>query len=515
MSASEYVRISFTNQGVRDGIRITSDSQTHTSKDFEALARIVEASSLRQIEALRNEALTSAVDIALDLGGNPTSHGYSWQEFPAGRRFTTPEVLKICIPENSSSRPFPFQAEGISWLVQHPRALLADDMGLGKTFQAAAAAVQLIREAKVSRVLIICPRTLLANWASELVKFFPALTFNVLLPKGRDARGVWKERAGETNVILTSYEQLRTHHQVMTKHSDLVIADEAHKLRNSSSALFKAFCNVARDRAWLLSGTPVERDAEDLATLMTILEPSRFSVSDSHMPLPRLRSRSATLILRRSKGEVLDQLPDVVYRDEWLALVDDQLRRYREAEKIGAREVLKRFNELKTVTDFDPTAQGGVKIDRALEILKAISSTEEKSIVFSFWKGPLEIAARRAAVDLRLDVQRVTGDMSLPERESAVQEFRRRGQVLFLSGHIGSEGLNLIEANHALFLNLWWNPSKNRQAEDRIRRIGQTRTTFIYRFFATGTIDEQLYELLKSKALTEEELVQRLEQLWS
>jgi SNF2 family DNA or RNA helicase len=154
------------------------------------------------------------------------------------------------------------------------------------------------------------------------------------------------------------------------------------------------------------------------------------------------------------------------------------------------------------------------KIDRIIDLVRQITSLNERCVIFSFWKAPL-LRLAEVMNENNLPLQLLTADMTLPERQQAVEKFRNGSGSLLASGRIASEGLTLIEANHAIFLNRWWNPSANSQAEDRIRRIGQTRKTEVYTFTMSNSVESVIDRILQDKESTINTLIELLNESFS
>ena len=424
-----------------------------------------------------------------------------------GKNFNIEDLISSYLGTHAQLPLLPFQVYGVDWLGSKDRAMLADDMGLGKTFQALAGISRLILEGEITRILIICPRSLVFTWYAEIKKWTPYLSATAVIPSGNAAESVWKSRTGKSQIIITSYEQLRTNSNFMSEQAQLVVCDEAHKLRNRSSNLSQSFRNLSPQKVWFLTGTPVERDSEDFATLFSLLLPKIFTPSDHKLGIDILKSRAKPYLLRRRKSEVLTELPPMLERQEFLELSPQQLRSYRAMLSDSETTTLVKFGKLRHICDLDPVTGTSTKLDRIQELLEEISNLGEKAVVFSYWRKPLlalsEILEKKSPGSTQL----LTSEMDLVQRDSAIRNFKNKNLTLLASAKIASEGLTLVEANHAIFINRWWNPSSNEQARDRIRRLGQERTTYMYSFTTIDTIEEKIDEILERKEVTNEDLV--------
>jgi SNF2 family DNA or RNA helicase len=415
---------------------------------------------------------------------------------------------------------FPYQRAGALWLHDHNRAILADDMGLGKTLQAITALRKLITNGELAQALVLCPASLIGTWEDELTKWAPELGRLRVTPPASDRTRVWDLLRDRVHVLVANYEQVRNPpSSLRSRLVGLVIADEAHRIRNLSAAVTRGVMTLKSVRFWALTGTPIERDARDLATLLSVVEPKRFTPSDHALGPATLRAQARPYVLRRRKVEVLTDLPPVIDVKEPLDLTAEQRSAYRLAaakaiaESPTGGQFLALINELRSICDLDPSSGRSCKIDRIGEILTDIRAAGEKAVVFSYLLEPLTILAHK--LDARgVQHVRIDGTMEPDQRQAAVALFRQNPEltVLLASSRVGGEGLTLTEANHVVFLNEWWNPSSNDQARDRIVRIGQHRVVSVHRFMCRATIEETLDQILRRKASTFTDIIERLAQ---
>ena len=393
-------------------------------------------------------------------------------------------------------------------------------MGLGKTVQVIAAMRILFNRACVRTAVVMCPKSLIGTWERECARWAPELGLAVLVPPALIREEAWNALAGRRHVLLTNYEQFRRLPEVLQRTPpDLVIADEAHRLRNYGAQVTYGCFQLRPKRFWALTGTPLERDAEDLATLLSLVAPKSFAPGDGKaLHRTSLTARARPYVLRRRKADVLDDLPDVLDTTETLELTPAQARAQRAAmERHRLQDTpgdtLALLTRLLGLCDIDPVSKESSKLDRILYLLAGVREQGEKAVVFSHRLEPLEELNRRITAYWGTEaVELLVGDMDREARERTVLRFRtdERCRALLASSRVGSEGLTLVEANHVFLANQWWNPSANAQARDRVVRIGQRRKVRVYRFCCTGTIEEGLERILKSKRELVENVMERL-----
>ena len=428
-------------------------------------------------------------------------------------------VLPLLLPLRVVDDLYLFQRSGVAWLMTHRRAILADDMGLGKTIQVIGALRRLVRWGRVMKALVVAPRTLLQTWHSELDVWAPELLVERFNADSTFFQRCSKGPAVQAHVLLASYEQLRSpSNELMSHPPDVIVADEAHRLRKSESLAHQGLRRVHSDRIWALTGTPVERYAEDLSSLLSLLVPSHFAVDDHRLGIEVLRARALPYILRRTKLTVLPELPTVSERHEKVELLPTQRATYlsaiRSDTSLTNENFLALFNRLLSLCDFDEVSGESSKLDRAMQIIDSVRLRGEKSVVFSHKLRPLkELASRLRAAYGEVGVM-LTGEMDLTQRRGAVRRFKAQADcdVLLASMKVSSEGLTLTEANNVIFLNRWWNPSTNSQAIDRVVRIGQHKPVTVYYLTCIDTVEDRLEPLLMRKKLTFAELIDVLQQ---
>jgi SNF2 family DNA or RNA helicase len=405
-------------------------------------------------------------------------------------------------------QPFPFQLDGVAYLYPRNEAVLADEMGLGKTMQAIVALRLLAHEGRVRRALIVCPKPLVTNWRRELADWAPELPVTVV--EGSQARRQWLWRHATDGVLVANYEMLvrdRQHAAAAAVPFDLMVIDEAQRIKNGGATTHDVVCNVPRIRSWALTGTPIENSAEDLVGIFQFVSPGRLR---PQMKPAAIRRAVADHVLRRTKDDVLAQLPAKTVCDVEVALTPEQWNAYQRAEDDGVvrlndlgaeltiQHVFELVLRLKQICNFDPASGASAKLDRLEADLEECAASGRKAIVFSQWVRTIEQIRPRLA---RFGACEFHGRIPASRRDAVLQQFRDdpAASVLLMSYGAGSVGLNLQFAGYVFLFDRWWNPAVEDQAINRAHRIGAAGPVTVTRFLASGTIEERINRVLEEK----------------
>ena len=321
---------------------------------------LLERDGLARNDLLKGSTATFTIEVhrAHALGQEPKPS--SLKDYVLARATAGDFVIPFFVKPSSSLPLFPYQHEGATWLYKKERGILADDMGLGKTLQAIAAVRRLLADLHIKSVLVVCPRSLLSNWENELAKWAPEIRVVRMVPAPAIATKAWQTVNGYAHILLTSYEQIRKPAPVLLEQGvDLVIADEAHRIRNAKSLSAIGIRNVRAKRFWALTGTPIERDTYDLSTIMSIISPLTASPSDATLSPAFVRSIARPFVLRRLKSQVLAELPSVFDHREVIDLRPKQARAYnltleRFSKRMDDSQALALLTSLRQICDYDP-----------------------------------------------------------------------------------------------------------------------------------------------------------------
>ncbi|MEV0649519.1 DEAD/DEAH box helicase [Phytomonospora sp. NPDC050363] len=431
--------------------------------------------------------------------------------------------------------PRPYQRHGIAWLgavAEHGAGgLLADDMGLGKTLQT----IALLAARVTSRPhLVVCPTSVVGNWARELARFAPKLP--VIRHHGSG-------RAGEPgafaagSVVITSYSLLLRDVGLLSAVDwETVVLDEAQQIKNHTAQTARAARRIPARTRIALTGTPVENRLTELWSIMDFANPGllgphprfakRFAepIELRHDPgaTTRLRELISPYLLRRLKSEVATDLPDKLEWTVACTLTAEQARLYKKA-VTGALDaglgegferhgrVLALLTKLKQICNHPAQFLGekdavlggrSGKLDRVTEMLGEVVAVGDRALVFTQYRAMGELLAGHLSAELGLrSVPFLHGGVTAKGREAMVDAFQDGSAppILLVSLKAGGTGLNLTAANHVVHYDRWWNPAVEDQATDRAHRIGQKRRVDVHKLVTGGTLEERVAELLERK----------------
>lgn len=415
-------------------------------------------------------------------------------------------------------RPYPYQLEGIAFLMPRHAALLADEMGLGKTVQAILALRLLFQAGLIRRALLVCPKPLVTNWTRELRTWAEDLPFEVLSGDAEARRAGWL--VSNCPLKLVNYEVLTRDAALVANEAlrfDVVVLDEAQRIKNRDSKTAQVVRALHRDRSWALTGTPVENRTDDLVSLFAFIDPGRIPPDTPAKRLPQL---TADCILRRTKEDVAADLPAKTVRDAFVELTPAQRQAYDLAEKEGVirlnalgetitvQHVLELVLRLKQICNFDPLTGHSAKLEQMYEDLAEIAASGRKAIVFSQWVEPLE---RLAQVLKPFGPLQFHGRVPARERQTILDRFRQDPDkhVLLMSYGTGSVGLNLQFATYVFLFDRWWNPAVEDQAINRVHRLGQKEPVFVTRFVTPNTIEDRIADVLERKRQLFNDLIEQ------
>jgi SWI/SNF-related matrix-associated actin-dependent regulator of chromatin subfamily A-like protein 1 len=420
------------------------------------------------------------------------------------------------MPVPPGLRYFEYQKAGVQFLVRTPSALLADEPGVGKTIQVCGL---LNAEATIRSILIICPASVKFVWARELKKW-------LVSPRSVSAAG--KDLDTSADIVIVNYDLLRKFRALLRERPfDLVVLDEAHYIKTPSAQRTKAAKAIAAPakRKVLLTGTPIMSRPSELWALLNLLDAKswgaffpfakRYCAAEktafgwdfsgaSNLEELSTRLRSSGAFLRRTKAEVLPQLPKVIRQVVPLDVdMSPLLEELTEAlaEKMGFNPDNPPFEIDPTTIPFDMVSAirhetGLLKTEAAINFVLESATDSEKIIIFAHHKDVLTAlaAALPGAV-------KVTGESSAKNRQLAVDDFQNDASVKYFiaSTTAMGVGITLTAASRVIFVESDWTPAAMEQAEARAHRIGQNTSVLVQYLTVRDTIDERIMNTLVAK----------------
>lgn len=428
-----------------------------------------------------------------------------------------------------------YQKAGYQWLRNLDQygfgGILADEMGLGKTVQIIALlADEKRRSGEMS--LIVCPASLVYNWANELASFAPELSVRAVAGTQEERRELLLNLDG-ADVVLTSYDLLKRDLLLYGGLSfRFQILDEAQYIKNGATQTARSVKAVTAKTRFALTGTPIENHLGELWSIFDFLMPGflftspkfkkRFETpivrDGDRMALSELKKLTGPFILRRLKTDVLKELPQKLELVLYSAMEGEQKRLYtahaqelrerlEDGGEIGGRERIQILSELLMLRQiccepslcFPKYRGGSAKLDTCMELLENGVQSGHKILLFSQFTTMLDLIAGRLKKE-KLPFHMLTGATPKRERIRMVSEFQEDDvQIFLISLKAGGTGLNLTAADMVIHYDPWWNVAAQNQATDRAHRIGQKNKVTVFRLITKHTVEENILLLQEKK----------------
>lgn len=444
---------------------------------------------------------------------------------------------ELSLPSTVKAELKPYQTLGVQWLQDLYNlklgALLADDMGLGKTLQTLTFLEDLRLKGELGQVLIVVPSSLIFNWQSEVEKFTPELPMTVFSSK--DMMKVGKRlESKEDLVVLTTYGLLMEHENFLNQYKwKVLIFDEAQNLKNITTKRTSSARALTARFKICLTGTPMENHYGEFYSLVDLLVPGSLGkIEDfrrqfvntemvTREEIEDLKLKIRPLMLRRTKKEILDQLPEKQETKVSIAFEERQMEIYRDialsynqkvqdslltqGEASVQLQMLTALLRLRQACS-DPAALPNVRYDRIppklealMDSLQEIVESGESALVFTQFLQTLEHTAdllHKAGIPVFV----LHGGVPTKQRQKILADFNKTagGAVLVMTLKTGGVGLNLTKASYVFHLEPWWNPSVENQATDRAHRLGQNKAVQVFRYIMHESLEEKI-ELLKNR----------------
>ena len=477
-----------------------------------------------QASALAAPLVAEAID---GLAG-PVQTDEAWRAL--AERLTTAGNVDTTLPAGLTATLRTYQHEGYAWLCRLAHwgagAVLADDMGLGKTLQAIAI---MLRRAAEGPILVVCPTSVESNWDDELARFAPGLVVRSL----RQERDLPEPKPGE--VVIVSYQMAtRAVDRLKAITWGTLVLDEAQMVKNAAAKRSAALAELNAHWRLALTGAPVENRLSELWAIMALVTPGLLGTWEGFRdrfarPIEgsqdtdagaKLRLRLAPFILRRTKEQVLTELPpktEIVQHIE----PSDAERKLIEAERsralaeleagagkdahgnqrIAILAALTRLRQLacapQLLVEDSPVPSSKLTVLR--ELVQSLKDEGHQVLVFSQFTSLLNLIEDDWE-DAGLTWLRLDGSTPQAERKNLVKRFQNgEADAFLLSLKAGGTGLNLTAASYVIHCDPWWNPATEDQASDRAHRMGQTKPVTIYRLVMKPSVEEKILALHQTK----------------
>ena len=457
----------------------------------------------------------------------------------------------VCLPTLTAIDKHWYQIETARKVLRQlgGRALLADEVGLGKTIEAGLILSEYLARGMIQSLLVLTPASLVSQWQLELKSKF---SIDTVTTDDKQLQ-LNPEEFWQTNnrliASLNTAKSAKHFNLVTTRNWDLVIVDEAHHLKNRSTLNWKLVNALNKRFILMLTATPVQNSLVELFNLLTLLKPGLLKteaafkkeyVSSKNGRIPKnpekLRQLMREVMVRNTRSLVDVQLPkrfattitvnpstseQKLYHEltEYLRSLEidastsdsaktqklDKFSRTNLLMRAGSspqaladslKNLAKKFpsDELKALTR---RASQIKQVEKAKALVDLLKQSTQKTIVFTTHRATSAYLAKTLE-ESGISFAQFLGDMSLKEKDAAIEAFRDRTPVL-LASETGGEGRNIQFANSIVNYDLPWNPMKIEQRIGRIHRIGQTQDVFIFNFCLKDSIEEYILRILHDK----------------
>lgn len=467
-------------------------------------------------------------------------------------KILNPVITDYQVPKGILADLRPYQVTGYKWLKTLASndlgGILADDMGLGKTLQSivyiASHYGQENGDTTVDdkkHYLVVCPTSLIYNWADEIENFAPFLKAAVVTGTPAERQEIIKSYK-KYDVLITSYPLIRrdiSFYENIQFHT--VFIDEAQFIKNDASLNAKSVKRLRADHRFALTGTPIENNLSELWSIFDFILPGYLNthakfvevyekpiLREDAQALEDLHMRISPFILRRMKKDVLTELPDKYETKMLTDLSEEQKKVYlaylenirseihSEINEHGVEKsrmkILAALTRLRQIcchpSTFIENYQGGSgKLDLLMEVIPDAIANDHRILVFSQFTGMLKIIEKELK-ELEIPYFYIEGSTPTAERNDFVKRFNSgEGKVFLISLKAGGTGLNLTGADTVIHYDPWWNPAVEDQATDRAYRIGQQNKVHVMKLITKGTIEEKIFKLQKRKKELSESVI--------
>ncbi|MCR5591522.1 MAG: DEAD/DEAH box helicase family protein [Lachnospiraceae bacterium] len=390
-----------------------------------------------------------------------------------------------------------YQEFGVKYIIHQKYVLLGDEMGLGKTIQAIAAMSEVASSSDgTCHFLVICPASILINWAREIGKFSDIEAYILHGQKLEDTLSIWKENGG---AAITNYESLG---KIVDKIDEkmklaMLIVDEAHYMKNPDAQRTKYIKRLDNesDRIVMMTGTPLENRVEEMCSLISFIRPDMEAAvrSMAHIShLSEFKEKLSPMYLRRTRKQVLKELPSMEEKIEWCEMTDLDRDEY----IMAVRD--RSFMKMRRLSFLQDDMENSAKARRLIELCDEAIDEGRKAVVYSFFRetvGKVSTALGDRCIGV------ISGDTKIEGRQGLLDRFAKAegGAVIVCQIQAGGIGLNIQAASIVIFCEPQIKPSLTWQALSRVYRMGQVRNVLVYHLLCPGTVDDEMTKLLEEK----------------
>ena len=455
------------------------------------------------------------------------------------------KIESVPVPRSLRAELRPYQKKGLDWLGFLRRygfgGILADDMGLGKTLQTCSVILHAIESGQTGASLVICPASVQSVWQQEIRRWCVGLE-PVLLVAGE--RGPYLRAPRPNTVGIASYQAVMRQPEAFQRPVwNYLVLDEAHRVKNHTTATAKACKAILARHKLAVTGTPIQNRLQELWALFDSIMPDYLGSAGSftrkfatpiekekdETAADRLRRRIDPFKLRRLKTQVAADLPPLTRQLRSVPLFSEQRRIYAQIlNELGVPEVLKSLHDRgdalkglakllrlrqvcahpRILENSIPLRGSSSKFEALCEILEESLEEDHKVLVFTQWTQMAALIMEMLSED-KIAHSYIDGSVSIGERAELVRAFQRPDgpSVMVISLLAGGEGITLTEADTVIMYDRWWNPAVEEQAFARAHRIGQRRPVTAYVLESADTIEERLARILQRKQALAEDLV--------
>ena len=487
---------------------------------FETLVRFLdryhEAATMAPGEAIKEFNKNSADFYALleSMGAATGNKPFLYDSIPAGLASEIDGSGLDLTHFNGNLRAY--QAFGAKYILHQKKVLLGDEMGLGKTIQAIAAMSHIHASGgtnsdnqrpmdnaqaapdspKKCFFLVICPASVLINWAREIRKFSDITPYILHGQTMEDAFNKWQETGG---AAITNYESMGKIVDRIDNHMHLsmLVVDEAHYMKNPDAkrTMYIRRLDNESERILMMTGTPLENRVEEMCNLIDFVRPdmTKDVRALAHISnLPEFKETLSPVYLRRTRQQVLQELPPIDSREEWCQLSDSDKEAYTAAVMGG------NFADMRRVSFLQADLTASAKAIRLRELCDEARDESRKIVIYSFFRDTISKVSALLG-DRCIGV--ITGETAIEKRQPLVDKFGASpdGSVLVCQIQAGGVGLNIQSASIVIFCEPQIKPSLTMQALSRVYRMGQVKNVLVYHLLCPDTVDERMMDILGEK----------------